>query len=115
MTKKTIKRVGFFVSIFITATVCFSSIAYPITTSNATVPPEASEQAASQRTVTLRTEFFIGIKNNVLYTETNNYSLENVRITYRPAQLSELASPNSKKSVELIFLNNVLKQAIIHR
>jgi hypothetical protein len=115
MLKTTVHRIGLWVLVFMTAAVWFTSSAYAITPINATVSPEVSKQAASQRTLRQSVEFLISIKDNVLYTETNSYSLQNVRITYKAAQPIESVSPNSKKIVELMFLNNVLKEAVIHQ
>jgi len=114
MLKTTVHGIGLWLLVFMTATVWFASSAYPMVASSTGAPSGDNRQTASQNKARLSTEFLVGIKDNVLYTENNSYSLQHVRITHRPAQLSELASPNSKQIVELFFLNNVLKEVVIH-
>jgi hypothetical protein len=118
MIKKTMSRIGFFVSIFMAAAVWFSSFAYPavpVTTGDTKGSPQSNRQAASQRTVKRSAEFLKSIKGNVLYTDTNSYSLQNVRITYVSAKPGESTSPNGKKVVDLMFLDDILKEVVIHQ
>jgi hypothetical protein len=118
MMKKTMNRIGFFVSIFMAAAIWFSSFVYPavpVTNSGTTGSPQSNRQAASQRTVKRSAEFLKSIKGNVLYTDTNSYSLQNVRITYVSAKPGESTSPNGKKVVDLMFLDDILKEVVIHQ
>ena len=115
MSKKSLNKTACLVSICMMATVCFSSIAYPMVAINPTVSSDDNRQTASQNTVRRSTEFFTKIKDNILYTETSSYSMQNVRVTYTSVHSDASKSPNKKRLVELIFLNGVLKEVVIHR
>jgi len=115
MIKKTRSSISFFLLTIMAVVVWFSSPSYSMITTNPNGYTERDSHSSSSKAVTRFTVFLKYIKGNVLYTDTDSYSLQNVRITYISVPSDALASPNRKKAVELIFFGDVLKEVVIHR
>jgi len=69
-------------------------------------------------TITIKraTEFVQKIQNGVLYTDKNRYDLKGVKVIDH-ADSKQVSEPSEgrKRVAEMIFLNDILSQVIIHK
>jgi hypothetical protein len=93
----------------------FSSLSLAITTINKQVfEDETTKVKVHQDRIRRSAEFMKEIRDNVLYTEKNRYSLNNVTIVDLAKGKKEKKAVGRKRLVELVFVNDILREIVIH-
>jgi hypothetical protein len=108
-------RIKTILSITITITFLLSGAASALTPKSGTLKPERGVSDGEQNKLRRITSFMDRIENNVLYLQNKkSYHLDGVNVVYQSAESKPPARGAKKKIVELIFLDNQLKEVVVH-
>jgi hypothetical protein len=102
-------------SIIIAITFLLCGAASALTPQAGTFKAERGGKAAQQSNLRRVTSFMDRIENNVLYLRNKkSYNLSGVKVIYKSAEAKAPAGGAKQKIVELIFLDNQLKEVVVH-
>ena len=102
-------------SVVIAITFALCGAASALTPQPGTIKTEKGVKAASQNNLRRVTAFMDRIENNVLYLKNKkSYNLSGVKVVYKDAEAKAPAPGAKKKIVEMIFLDNQLKEVVVH-
>jgi len=102
-------------SITITITFLLSGAAVALTPKTGDFKAEQGVMATEQSKLRRITSYLDRIENNVLYLQNKkSYNLSGVNVVYKSAEAKTPAPGAKKKIVELIFLDDQLKEVVVH-